>query len=333
MQAASHPITATLLATLSLAALICTGCETIDPGPPRDPGWGGGGGYGGGHQPDGGYYTGADPVARVRGTLYVRGGAPPHRATGLVRIVSLNRGGRRAILAEQQLGRLRGSTIPFEVFFDPRRVHPSEVYNLEAFIFDRGQTLFEPEGQLHVITHDNPTDGIAMLVVPVRGSHGGRPPLVGEGGGGNVSPPDRRPPDRRPPDRRPPQQEPPPRQPPPRHPPPGDLGGRPDRPLVLPRELTGTLSSPQRVQLQGSSRLVVELRNAAGVAISSQTYTTGSLPMKFSLPVPGRQIDPAARYHVSARLEGYGRTLMQSPSVSVLTRGHPTSDVVLNLRQ
>jgi uncharacterized lipoprotein YbaY len=71
----------------------------------------------------------------------------------------------KTIIAEEIIANPGQVPIPYEVFYDPADVDPRAVYGVRARIEDgSGSLLFINTQQVAVITHDNPTDDVEVLV-------------------------------------------------------------------------------------------------------------------------------------------------------------------------
>lgn len=113
-----------------------------------------------------------DLVAAVTGDVSYRvRRALPQDAVIRVRLEDVSLADAPALLIGEQVLRAAGRQVPlpFEVVYDPADIDPRHTYGVSARITDAdGRLLFVTATAHHVITRDNPTQGVEIEVDPVR---------------------------------------------------------------------------------------------------------------------------------------------------------------------
>lgn len=103
-------------------------------------------------------------------------------------------------------------------------------------------------------------------------------------------------------------------------------------------QVTGSVFYRERIALSPEAVVQVEVVEVApdggketvlGVQTSS---SPGQVPIPFSVGVPSERIRPEGSYVVRARITDGGRTFTTPEPVPVLTQGHPSQDVRVQLR-
>jgi putative lipoprotein len=116
---------------------------------------------------------GSSSQATVSGTVtYLQRIALPPDAVVTVRIEDVSRADVMAEAIGQQVIHTDGAQvpIPFEVTYDTDQIEENHSYSLRVRIEDRaGTLLWINDTSVPVITRDNPTRDIEVIVVPVGG--------------------------------------------------------------------------------------------------------------------------------------------------------------------
>jgi uncharacterized lipoprotein YbaY len=113
-----------------------------------------------------------DLVSAVTGTLSyrVRSALPPD-AEIRVRLEDVSLADAPAVPIGEQVFRASGRQVPlpFEVVYDPTDIDPRHTYSISARVTGvDGHLLFVTATAHHVITHDNPTQGVEIVLDRVR---------------------------------------------------------------------------------------------------------------------------------------------------------------------
>jgi putative lipoprotein len=113
-----------------------------------------------------------DLVAAVTGTLRYRvRSALPSDAEIRVRLEDVSLADAPARLIGEQVFRAADRRMPhsFEVVYDPADIDPRHTYNVSARVTDAdGRLLFVTATAHPVVTRDNPTLGVEIVLDPVR---------------------------------------------------------------------------------------------------------------------------------------------------------------------
>ena len=109
----------------------------------------------------------------VTGTvIYRQKIALPADAVVTVTLIDISRADAPANVVGQQVIETKGKQVPFSfaVSYDASKIEENHSYSVRATIRDgSGKLLFTSDTVMPVITRDNPTEDIEIIVVPVGG--------------------------------------------------------------------------------------------------------------------------------------------------------------------